>query len=121
MGYYRLGSNDNKYTYAEFKKLRFLPGSIAELAVSVSAFTLKPVIEPNKKIPAYIVYLIQQGATGVKGYVYEPYTPALAVADILFERYTKGRNLAESFYAASRFIYWQDLIIGDPLCAPYKN
>ena len=27
-----------------------------------------------------------------------------------------GRNLAESFYAASRFLKWKDVVIGDPLC-----
>jgi hypothetical protein len=30
--------------------------------------------------------------------------------------------MAESFYAASRFVGWEDVIIGDPLCCPYwKN
>jgi hypothetical protein len=38
---------------------------------------------------------------------------------ILFDRYTRGYNLAESYYMASRCIKWRDLIIGDPLCSPY--
>jgi hypothetical protein len=32
------------------------------------------------------------------------------------ERYTSGFTLAESFYAASRFVGWEDVVIGDPLC-----
>jgi len=27
--------------------------------------------------------------------------------------------MAESFYAASHFMGWQDVVIGDPLCCPY--
>jgi hypothetical protein len=27
--------------------------------------------------------------------------------------------MAESFYAASHFVGWQDVVIGDPLCCPY--
>ena len=59
--------------------------------------------------------------TGVKGYVSEPYTFALAKPDILFDRYTNGMNLAESFYAASQFLKWKDVVIGDPLCDPYRK
>ena len=46
---------------------------------------------------------------------------AMAHADILFDRYTAGFNLAESFYSASWLIRWKDMVIGDPLCAPYSN
>jgi hypothetical protein len=31
------------------------------------------------------------------------------------DRYTSGFTLAESFYAASRFVGWEDVVIGDPL------
>ncbi len=34
--------------------------------------------------------LIAQGVTGVKGYVSEPYTYALAKPEILFDRYLRG-------------------------------
>jgi uncharacterized protein (TIGR03790 family) len=120
MGYYSWGSHEKNYTDEAYKKLQFLPGSIAETAVSTSAFTLtsKRTLEGKR---SYITDLVAQGATGVKGYVYEPYTVALAEADVLFDRYTSGRNLAESFYAASRYVHWRDIILGDPLCAPYAK
>lgn len=120
MGYYSWGFHEKNYTSDAFKKLRFLPGSIAETAVSTSAYTLTA----NRTLKgdrSYITDLVAQGVTGVKGYVYEPYTPALAEADVLFDRYTSGRNLAESFYAASRFVHWRDIVLGDPLCAPYAK
>jgi uncharacterized protein (TIGR03790 family) len=120
MGYFSWGSHDGEYTDDKFKNLKFLPGSIAETAVSTSAWTLTAKRELQGK-RSYVVDLIANGATGVKGYVYEPYVLAIASASILFDRYTSGRNLAESFYAASRFVHWRDLVIGDPLCAPYAR
>jgi len=35
------------------------------------------------------------------------------------DRYTLGYTMAESFYAASHFVGWEDVVIGDPLCCPY--
>ena len=65
--------------------------------------------------------LIEAGVTGVKGYVAEPTLAAIADPLILFDRYLSGYNLAESFYMASRFIFWREVVIGDPLCAPYAT
>jgi uncharacterized protein (TIGR03790 family) len=120
MGYYSWGFHEQKYTDEAYNKLRFLPGSIAETAVSTSAFTLTShrTLEGKR---SYITDLVAHGVTGVKGYVYEPYTTALAEADTLFDRYTAGLNLAESFYSASQFVHWHDIILGDPLCAPYAK
>ncbi len=65
--------------------------------------------------------MVSGGATGVKGYVSEPFTFALCRPDVLFDRYTRGFNLAESFYCASPVIKWKDIVLGDPLCAPYAE
>ena len=120
MGYFSWGKNDGGYSQETFNKLRFDPGSIAEMAESTSAYTLtsKRTLKGNR---SYITDLVAQGATGVKGYVFEPYLYAVADPVVLFDRYTTGYNLAESFYAASRVIHWQDIILGDPLCAPYAR
>ncbi len=65
--------------------------------------------------------LIKDGISGVKGYVYEPYLTAVAHPNILFERYTSGWALGESFFAASEIgTSWMDLILGDPKVAPYN-
>ncbi len=37
------------------------------------------------------------------------------------DRYTSGYTMAESFYAASHFVGWEDVVIGDPLCSPYHE
>jgi hypothetical protein len=40
---------------------------------------------------------------------------------MIFDYYTAGFNLAESFYGASLVIKWKDVVIGDPLCNPYAR
>jgi hypothetical protein len=53
--------------------------------------------------------------------VSEPYAVALCRAHLLFDHYTRGRNLTESFWSATPFLQWKDLVVGDPLCAPYQK
>ncbi len=117
MGYASWGSNDADFGLETYRKLRFKPGAIAETFVSTSARTFERV-EGGQSV---ITDLIAQGVTGVKGYVSEPFTFALARPEILFDRYTRGYNLAESFYMASLVAKWKDVVIGDPLCRPYPQ
>jgi Tannase-like family of unknown function (DUF6351) len=49
----------------------------------------------------------------------EPLVQAVAAPSILFDRYTRGWTLAESFYAASALVGWQDIGVGDPLARAY--
>lgn len=114
-GYASWGSNDGAFKLETYRSLRFKPGALAETYVSTSARTFRQTSGGQ----SLIADLIAQGVTGVKGYVSEPYTFALAEVDILLDRYTAGMTLAESFYAASRFIKWKDVVIGDPICRPY--
>jgi uncharacterized protein (TIGR03790 family) len=117
MGYASWGSNDGAFDLGAYRRLRFHPGALAETYVSTSGRTFLPT-EGGQSL---IADLIEQGVTGVKGYVSEPYTFALAEPPILFIKYVSGSNLAESFYAASKIVRWKDVVIGDPLCAPYAK
>lgn len=117
-GYFSWGSNDVRFDKKAYRSTRFAPGAIAETAVSTSARTFS---NPDASGQSLIADLIAQGVTGCKGYVSEPFVLAIAVPDILFDRYTSGYNLAESFYMASRCARWKDVVIGDPLCAPYAS
>ncbi len=117
MGYTSWGSNDGAFDPKTYHAIRFLPGALAETFVSTSARSFGPVIGGQSRI----VDLIAQGVTGAKGYVSEPYTAALVNPGILFDRYLRGFTLAEAFYAASLMVLWKDLVIGDPLCAPYAK
>jgi uncharacterized protein (TIGR03790 family) len=115
MGYCSWGSNDPKFNADNYHSLQFADGGIAETAVSTSGRTFLPAAGGQ----SLIADLIGQGATGVKGYCDEPLLQAIASPTILFDRYTRGWTLAESYYAASRFVGWEDIVIGDPLCQPY--
>lgn len=114
IGYASFGSNDyNAHLYTDNAKPynTWAPGAIAETYVSTSARTFtKPVIYGQ----SLIADLIAEGITGAKGYVYEPYSNAMAIVWHLFDMYTDGYNLAESFYSASRALSWMDVVIGDP-------
>jgi uncharacterized protein (TIGR03790 family) len=114
-GYASWGSNDAAFDLSTYRSLRFLPGALAQTFVSTSGRTFRPTTGGQ----SLIADLIAQGVTGVKGYVSEPYTIALARPDILFDRYTSGWNLAEAMYAASPLIKWKCVVIGDPLCNPH--
>ncbi|MDQ2985378.1 MAG: TIGR03790 family protein [Armatimonadota bacterium] len=117
MGYASWGSNDPAFALSLYRSIRFAPGGIAETFVSTSARTFRK----TQGGQSLIADLISQGVTGVKGYVSEPYTFALCRVDVLFDRYTSGRNLAESFWSATPLLKWKDIVIGDPLCAPYAK
>ncbi len=115
MGYASWGSNDGKFSLESYQSIRFAPGALAETAVSTSGRTFLP----STGGQSLIADLINARVTGAKGYCDEPFLPAIASPTILFDRYTKGWTLAESFYAASRFVGWEDIVIGDPLAMPY--
>lgn len=117
MGYGSWGSNDPKFDAKGYSLLRFVPGAIAETAVSTSARTFLPTTGGQ----SLIADLVHGRVTGVKGYCDEPLLQAVASPSILFDRYTSGWTLAKSFFAASRFVGWEDIVIGDPLCAPYAK
>lgn len=116
-GYCSWGSNDPKFDAKGYSMLRFAPGAIAETAVSTSGRTFLPTSGGQ----SLIADLVSARVTGVKGYCDEPLLQAIASPTILFDRYTSGWTLAESFYAASRFVGWEDIVIGDPLCSPYAK
>ena len=117
MGYASWGSNDGKFSVDSYKSIKFAPGGIAETAVSTSGRTFLPTSGGQ----SLVADLIDSRVTGVKGYCDEPFLPAIASPTILFDRYTQGWTLAESFYAASRFVGWEDIVIGDPLAMPYAK
>lgn len=116
LGYISWGSNDKRYAADAYHCLRFAPGAIGDTAVSTSARTFLPAHGGQ----SLIADLVAQRITGIKGYTDEPLLQAIASPSVLFDRYMKGWTLAESFYAASRFVGWEDIVIGDPLCRPYR-
>jgi uncharacterized protein (TIGR03790 family) len=133
LGYYSWGSNDRAITRRRFE-FGFVPGAIAGMFVSSDGRTFN---EPpaswtigtwNDKTTHFAGSpqslagdLIREGVTGVAGHVAEPYLDGTIRPDILFPAYLTGFNLAESFYLAMRYVSWQTVVVGDPLCAPFAR
>lgn len=114
IGYTSWGSNDynaNQYTQYARPKNTWADGAIVETYVSTSGRTFSTPVSYGQSV---VADLVSEGVTGVKGYVYEPYSNAMAIVWVLFDRYTDGYNLAESYYMSSRALSWMDVIIGDP-------
>jgi hypothetical protein len=78
--------------------------------VSTSAITFANV--PGAQ--TLIAELVAEGASGVIGYTDEPYATSIAQPHILFNRYTSGFNMAESFFASMPYIAWRQVVVGDP-------
>ena len=111
-GYASWGSNDKHFSATTYAALRFAPGALCETAVSTSARTFLTTTGGQ----SLIADLIAQGVTGAKGYTDEPLLQAVASPSILFDRWARGWPLVECYFAASRFVAWEDVVIGDPLC-----
>lgn len=113
-GYASWGSNDHhasQYSNNGSPHNTWAQGAIAETYVSSSARSFIAPVVPGQSL---IADLIQEGASGAKGYVFEPYSLAMADVSILFGRYISGYNLAESYFCASLYLSWMDVVVGDP-------
>ncbi len=97
----------------------WIDGAVGETYVSTGGRSFRYLTRYGQSL---VADLIKDGVSGIKGYVYEPYLLAIAHPDILFERYTSGYSLGESFAMASEIsLSWMDVIIGDPKVAPYNR
>ncbi|MDH7514892.1 MAG: TIGR03790 family protein [Bacteroidota bacterium] len=114
IGYTSWGSNDHyDHHYTQYARPRnhWTAGSVAETYVSTSARNFTPGATSGQ---SRIADLIAEGCTGASGYVFEPFTVALSWVNILFERYTNGYNLAESYYMSMPTMSWMAVVVGDP-------
>jgi uncharacterized protein (TIGR03790 family) len=114
IGYVSWGSNDHyadDYTTHAIPSYSWASGALVETYVSTSARSFE---NPPSYGQSLIADLIEEGVSGAKGYVYEPYSSAMANPSVLFDRYAAGYNLAESYFMSSRYVSWMDVVIGDP-------
>ena len=117
VGYSSWGSNDNHSGGGEAAKPgnTWLNGSIAETYVSTGGRSFTPGAGYGQSL---VADWIAEGVSAVKGYTDEPYLVVMARPNILFDRYTSGYNMAESYWSASPLIAWRQVVIGDPKMRP---
>jgi uncharacterized protein (TIGR03790 family) len=130
IGYASWGSND-KNRHRRFLGFRWLPGAIMTEFVSTNGRTFaRPpeswTIGNDWKTPQALFAdspqsmtadYILEGVTGASGHVDEPFLIMNPRPDILLPAYYTGRNLAESYYLSIPRLSWQNIVVGDPLCA----
>lgn len=119
MGYFSWSCLDEKYSFSKYTSNTFVSGSIGDTYYSFSGRTFNDPGTIDRR--PLMADLIANGLTGAGAYVSEPYITTATYANILFDRYLKGYNMAESFYAACPEMFWKTVIIGDPLMAPYAT
>ena len=93
-------------------------GSIADTAVSTGGRSFNWGTSYGQSL---IADLIEDGASGAKGYVYEPYLTAVGLPSTFLPVYASGFNLAESHAAANLYTGWMGVVVGDPKMAPYVS
>ena len=120
LGYASWGSNDGDSGPAPFTSGHtYIPGAVVTTYVSTNARSFQTGTTYGQSL---VADLIREGVTGANGHVYEPCLDAVSRPHILFDRYVlRGWNLAESYYAANRFYSWMNVVVGDPLCAPWTR
>jgi hypothetical protein len=96
----------------------WVDGSIAETAVSTGGRTFAWGAGYGQSL---VADLLEDGVSGVKGYVYEPYLSAVGYPSVLLPYYAYGYNLAEVNYAANPMISWMGTVVGDPKMAPFSD
>ena len=96
--------------------MTWVDGSIAETAVSTGgrSFTIDTTYGQS-----LVADLLEDGVSGVKGYVYEPYLTAVGQPSVLLGMYSQGFSFAEANAAANTYISWMGVTVGDPKMAPY--
>lgn len=114
LGYGSWGSNDGdsrRFTEHAIPHFTWVPGSVASTIVSTSGRTFTA---PPHYGQSLIADLIAEGASAAAGHVAEPFLSGVADLGVLFDRYVKGYNLADSYWMAARQLSWMDVLVGDP-------
>ncbi len=75
---------------------------------------------PESESQTSIARFVRAGATGAHGAVAEPLNSSFPAAGTLIY-YAFGYNLGESYLLNQQFLYWQNIVLGDPLTTPHAE
>ncbi|MGB0640934.1 MAG: MYXO-CTERM sorting domain-containing protein, partial [Myxococcota bacterium] len=75
---------------------------------------------PESELQTSIARFVRSGATGVHGTTNEPLNNSFVGAG-LFLLQTFGYGMAESAMFTQRYLYWQNILLGDPLASPWAE
>lgn len=94
----------------------YAPGSLVDNLTSLGAVPANFTAEDERQVS--IARWIERGAAGVHGCTDEPLNNVFPSRGLMTD-YARGYTLAESFLRRMPFAYWRNLVVGDPMAAPY--
>ena len=104
----------------------FVPGAITDNLTSYGAAISNFFCDadggtcPASESQTSIARFVRAGATGAHGTVNEPLNNVFPNAGALL-LYTFGYSMGEAYFFDQRFLYWQNVYLGDPLATPYAE
>lgn len=98
---------------------RFLPGSLVDNLTSFGAVPPN-FLDPSQEVQVSIARWVSQGVAGVHGTTDEPLNNVFPNRRLIVD-YVEGGTLAEVYFRYLPFLYWHNLVLGDPLAAPYAR
>src|SRR5688572_15328673 len=121
-GYVNQGSADPASS-SGIPRFQWLPGAIVTIFDKITAKTFQRTDSKKEDWSSgnIAALFVENGATGFGGYIADPTLDGYIRPQILFPAYAAGYNLAEAYYAATRYISWRQVVVGDPLAAPYQK
>jgi hypothetical protein len=94
----------------------FAPGALVDNLTSFGAVAENFAAEGESQVS--IARWVAQGVTGVHGTTDEPLNNCFPRRQFLLDS-ADGATLAEAFHGNLPFTYWHNLVLGDPMAAPY--
>jgi len=96
----------------------YLPGSLVDNLTSFGAVPQN--FDPTGETQVSISRWVEKGVGGVHGTVDEPLNNAFPRRYLIVD-YVKGAPLAEAYFRWLPYQYWKNLVLGDPMLAPYAK
>jgi MYXO-CTERM domain-containing protein len=97
---------------------RFVPGAIVDNLTSYGAVPVN--FEPMGETQVSIARWVAKGVAGVHGTVEEPLSNCFPSRYFVSD-YAEGSTLGEAYSRRLPFTYWKNLVLGDPITAPYAT
>ncbi len=96
----------------------YLPGSLVDNLTSFGAVPQN--FMPTGETQVSISRWVEKGVGGVHGTVDEPLNNCFPDRTLIVD-YVKGAPLGEAYFRHLPYQYWKNLVLGDPMLAPYAK
>ena len=96
----------------------YAPGALVDNLTSFGAVPQNFAATGESQVS--IARWVAKGVGGVHGTVDEPLSNSFPSRKLILD-YTSGAPLSEAYLRRMPFVYWRNLVLGDPLLAPYAK